>query len=67
VCDAFGTLSVLPSPGAASANLRRSTDAHQRQCIEATLARHPGNWAAARELGLHRANLVRLAKRLGLA
>jgi anaerobic nitric oxide reductase transcription regulator len=68
VCDASGTPSVLPSPSAAPADLRRSTDAHQRQCIEASLARHPGNWAAAaRELGLHRANLVRLAKRLGLA
>ena len=68
VLDASGTLSVLPRPGAAPADLRRSTDAHQRQCIEASLARHPDNWAAAaRELGLHRANLVRLAKRLGLA
>ena len=51
----------------AGADLRTSVDAHQRQRIEASLARHHGNWAsAARELGLHRANLVRLAKRLGL-
>lgn len=48
-------------------DLRSSMEAHQRQRIEASLARHQGNWAsAARELGLHRANLVRLAKRLGL-
>jgi anaerobic nitric oxide reductase transcription regulator len=48
-------------------DLRTSTDAHQRQRIEASLARHRNNWAsAARELGLHRANLVRLARRLGL-
>jgi len=48
-------------------DLRASTEAHQRQRIEASLARHRNNWAsAARELGLHRANLVRLAKRLGL-
>ena len=48
-------------------DLRASMDAHQRQRIEASLARHHHNWAsAARELGLHRANLVRLAKRLGL-
>ena len=48
-------------------DLRSSTDAHQRQRIAAALARHHGNWAAAaRELGLHRANLVRLARRLGL-
>ncbi|MDB5744362.1 MAG: transcriptional regulator, NifA subfamily, Fis Family [Polaromonas sp.] len=51
----------------AGPDLRASTDAHQRQRIAASLARHHGNWAsAARELGLHRANLVRLAKRLGL-
>lgn len=48
-------------------DLRTSMDAHQRQRIEASLARHHHNWAsAARELGLHRANLVRLARRLGL-
>ena len=47
--------------------LRTSTEAHQRQRIETSLARHRNNWAsAARELGLHRANLVRLAKRLGV-
>ncbi|MEO7400628.1 MAG: nitric oxide reductase transcriptional regulator NorR [Polaromonas sp.] len=48
-------------------DLRRSMEAHQRQRIAASLERHHGNWAsAARELGLHRANLVRLATRLGL-
>ncbi len=53
---------------AAPVDLRSSTEAHQRQCIEASLERHRHNWAsAARELGLHRANLVRLARRLGLA
>ena len=68
VLDAADTPLVLARPGAVPADLRRSTDAHQRQCIEASLMRHPGNWAAAaRDLGLHRANLVRLAKRLGLA
>lgn len=54
-------------PAVFSVDLRTSMEAHQRQRIEASLARHQGNWAsAARELGLHRANLVRLAKRLGL-
>ncbi len=49
------------------ADLRQATDAFQRRLVEASLARHPGNWAAAaRELGLDRANLNRLAKRLGL-
>lgn len=53
--------------GAAPPDLRSSMEDHQRQRIEASLARHHNNWAsAARELGLHRANLVRLAKRLGL-
>jgi anaerobic nitric oxide reductase transcription regulator len=73
-------LDLQPPPGAAAqpadteeagaapvVDLRTSMDAHQRQRIEASLARHHHNWAsAARELGLHRANLVRLAKRLGL-
>ena len=56
------------SQGAGSLmDLRSSTEAHQRQRIADCLARHHDNWAsAARELGLHRANLVRLAKRLGL-
>ncbi len=54
-------------PATTPVDLRSSMEAHQRQRIEVSLARHHGNWAsAARELGLHRANLVRLAKRLGL-
>lgn len=59
----------LPDAGGAAApvDLRTSMESHQRQRIAASLARHHNNWAsAARELGLHRANLVRLAKRLGL-
>ena len=52
---------------AARVDLRTSVDAHQRLRIEASLARTHDNWAsAARELGLHRANLVRLARRLGI-
>ena len=51
----------------ATVDFRTSVDAHQRQRIEASLARHHQNWAsAARELGMHRANLIRLARRLGL-
>jgi anaerobic nitric oxide reductase transcription regulator len=47
--------------------LRESVEAHQRARIEAAVARHVGNWAAAaRELGVARANLHRLALRLGL-
>jgi anaerobic nitric oxide reductase transcription regulator len=53
--------------GEAAASLRASTEAHQRGRIRAAVERHGGNWAAAaRELGLARANLHRLARRLGL-
>jgi anaerobic nitric oxide reductase transcription regulator len=41
--------------------------AFERTMVLDALARHNQNWAAAaRELGLDRANLNRLAKRLGL-
>ena len=48
-------------------DLRQALDQYQRQLIQASLERHQHNWAsAARELGLDRANLSRLARRLGL-
>ncbi len=48
-------------------DLRQATEHYQRQVISACLERHQHNWAsAARELGLDRANLGRMAKRLGL-
>ncbi|KJK08028.1 MULTISPECIES: nitric oxide reductase transcriptional regulator NorR [Pseudomonas] len=48
-------------------DLRQALDDYQRQLIQACLERHQHNWASsARELGLDRANLGRLAKRLGL-
>jgi len=48
-------------------DLRQATENYQRQLIGACLERHQHNWAsAARELGLDRANLGRMAKRLGL-
>lgn len=47
--------------------LREAVDDYQRSLIAAALARHNNNWAAAaRELGVDRANLARLAARLGL-
>lgn len=50
-----------------SGDLRAATEAYQRQLINACLERHHNNWAsAARELGLDRANLGRMAKRLGM-
>jgi len=57
-----------PTAGGPPQGLRDAVDAFQRQRIEASLTRHGHNWAAtARELQLDRANLARLARRLGLA
>ena len=48
--------------------LRAALDAYQKQLIGQVLARHQHKWApAARELGLDRANLIRLVRRLGLS
>lgn len=56
-----------PPDAAVSGDLRQALDLYQRHLIEACLERHQHNWAsAARELGLDRANLARLARRLGL-
>ena len=47
--------------------LREAVDAFTRHSIEQAVAGAGGNWAdAARALGVHRGNLHRLAKRLGL-
>ncbi|MGE8320358.1 MAG: nitric oxide reductase transcriptional regulator NorR [Comamonas sp.] len=57
-----------PPPEAAPAQgLREAVDTYERGLVEASLQRHAGNWAAAaRELRLDRANLQRLARRLGI-
>ena len=48
-------------------HLSIAVDEFKRRTIEDAVRRHGGNWAAAaRELGLHRANLHNLALRLGL-
>jgi anaerobic nitric oxide reductase transcription regulator len=48
-------------------DLRSATEQYQRRLISAALERNQDNWAsAARELGLDRANLGRMAKRLGM-
>lgn len=50
-----------------SGDLRSATEQFQRQLISAALERNQDNWAsAARELGVDRANLGRMAKRLGM-
>jgi anaerobic nitric oxide reductase transcription regulator len=57
---------VLPE-AAATMPLREALDAYQKQLIGAALQRHQHKWAdTARELGVDRANLIRLARRLGL-
>ena len=56
------------STTAAGVPLREAVDAYQRQLITQALQRHGQRWApAARELGLDRGNLARLARRLGIA
>ncbi len=68
------TADSTPHPEAAPAppaqltqGLRQTMEAMERRLIQESVARHQGNWAAAaRELHLDRANLTRLAKRLGL-
>jgi anaerobic nitric oxide reductase transcription regulator len=61
---------LAPQAALASAQglaLRDAVDAYQKQLIVEALARHKGKWAdVGRELGVDRANLSRLAKRLGL-
>ncbi|KKB62738.1 transcriptional regulator [Robbsia andropogonis] len=52
---------------AAGMSLREATDAFQKRAVLTALARHDQQWAdAARTLGIDRANLNRLAKRLQL-
>lgn len=64
---------VAPAPAEVPAqlplgqDLRTALEAFQRRLIAQSLASHQGKWAdVARELGLDRANLNRLAKRLGV-
>ncbi|MCT9810521.1 nitric oxide reductase transcriptional regulator NorR [Acidovorax sp. Be4] len=59
--------STLPAIEVGEAGLRAAVDAYERQAIERSLAAHQGSWAAAaRALQMDRANLQRLAKRLGM-
>ncbi len=59
--------SAMPAVPAAPTGLRQAVAALERRLIEQALQAHHGNWAAAaRELQLDRANLARMARRLGL-
>ena len=65
--QAATTIPPAATPDTPTGDLREAVDAYQRQLIQSALQRHQDNWAAtARELGLDRANLHRLAVRLGL-
>lgn len=58
---------VQPEPEPPTGGLREAVERFERKLVGEALARHEGNLAAtARELGLDRANLNRLARRLGL-
>jgi anaerobic nitric oxide reductase transcription regulator len=70
----LGLNEIMPSPPADSIDsadhklpLREAVSAYERRLVADSLARSGNNLAsAARELGIDRANLSRLAKRLGL-
>jgi anaerobic nitric oxide reductase transcription regulator len=70
--DRFGDMPASPPlpalpPHAPGVPYRAAIENHERSLIEAGLLRNDNNWAAcARDLGLNRANLNRIAKRLGL-
>lgn len=56
-----------PATSAPAADFREAVTAYERTLILDALARNGQNWAStARELGIDRANLNRLARRLGL-
>ncbi|WP_027016091.1 nitric oxide reductase transcriptional regulator NorR [Comamonas composti] len=58
----------VTAPDAPPEGLRSAVQAYERQLVQASLQRHNRSWAAAaRELQMDRANLQRLARRLGLA
>jgi anaerobic nitric oxide reductase transcription regulator len=57
----------IAAPLPAATSLRQATDDFQRRLIADALRAAGGNWStAARALGLDRANLRRLATRLGV-
>ena len=63
---AVGYEATPPAIPAAGGSLREQVEAFQRRLIRDAIERNGGNRAAAaRELGMHRANLHHLARRLG--
>ncbi len=61
------TMQQAAAPIPKGTSLKASIDLYQTSIIKDALERHGGKWAdVARELGVDSANLIRLAKRLGL-
>jgi anaerobic nitric oxide reductase transcription regulator len=58
---------VLPLLNGSGLSLKTATEEFQKQQIIHILSQTAGNWSlAAQQLGVDRANLARLAKRLGI-
>ncbi len=67
VTDAAGTAGTAGTAKTPATTLREAREAFERDLIRRTVEREHGNWAAAaRSLGIDRANLHRLARALGL-
>lgn len=65
--DASAQSPDVAAPAAGAPGLRQAVEALERQLVQDALARHAHNWAAAaRALQMDRANLIRMARRLGL-
>ncbi len=67
--DGLISVSTEPTRGTVTqgTTYKQTIDAFRRQVISRVLDSHQGNWAqAARELGMDRGNLHRLAQRLGV-
>ncbi len=67
VAVSHSATTAIPAAVVPGGTLKDSVDAFQCRVIEEALARHQGKWVdVAREMGLDRANLSRLARRLGI-
>ena len=67
VLDVDEAVQLVQLPTDAPLGLREAVDGYQRQLIVSALGECAGNWTqAAKRLGVDRANLQRLARRLGI-
>jgi anaerobic nitric oxide reductase transcription regulator len=66
--DPFHSQEPVFNPSFTDIGIKSATEDFQRQIITEALNHHNGNWsAAARQLKTDRANLNRMAKRLGIS